>query len=233
VLWFPWARTGPAERSSQDLQRQIETIAGTPPTDLLARIVALEAIVGSGVGFELGKVTTPQLVTPGWIGTTPSGAGSIAPPAGLVHYIPIRVFTSQTFDMLSCYVDLLDAGDTLMMALYASSAGLPTTRLEVSGAISTGTTGEKTYTFGAPRVLAAGLYFLGFRQTALAGIRSHFPAGGGFCSMGGVSGISAAGGGSPGSPVLTVTATLDDPAAAPTGVASAIRGMMVQLRRTA
>jgi hypothetical protein len=229
MLWFPWSRHGPADRSPQDLLRLIQA---NDITTLEARVTALEAIAHPESDFgttDMGIIMSPCWCLPGYSRNAVGTANLAA--INRTVYGPFWVRNEMSFDALGCHCTTGGAaGSAVLMGLYSSNetTGLPNARLEVSGSISTTGTGEKVYTF-PERTLTPGLYWTGFiNLVAIATFAVEAETD--RWVTGQYSSVNSA---MLTTPQVDGQTTLNNPATAPTIVVSVLHSTFVLLRRTA
>lgn len=83
--------------------------------------------------------------------------GTIATVSNQLYFVPFVCPINMSIDQLGLAVTTLAAGTTFKLGLYRADAdGLPSTRLEASGDLSSAAVATLTYTLPAPRTLTAG-----------------------------------------------------------------------------
>lgn len=145
MLWFPWARSGPGDRSPQDLQRQITAIqiGGAPP------------VSGFGVRptFALWEI-------PGW---DFGGSGTQIVTADRIAYVPIRVHQATSYDRVGVSVSALAAGSSIDVRLFDDLNGLPGPLRSSLGVLATTANGAVEAVIAL--TLPVGNYWLAWRPT--------------------------------------------------------------------
>jgi len=213
MLWHPWAhKTGPAERSSHDLQRQIEAA--------LVRVAALEVgVPPAGEGAAPGARTIGRYATPGAYvqGNTQT---TISPTTLTLYYYPFFLAVRTRFDRIGVRVSTTGgASSRTRLGICTNVGGVPTAWRHRTAELNSGASGtdvEETIDLTLDR----GAYFFAFRQSPIAVTSSyvvHDPSNAAVHAAAGVHAGSAAGlTNTPLFPAARIAATaMDDPPPAP------------------
>ena len=107
---------------------------------------------------ELAFPTFTNWVVPGWYC---NGLTQSAPTVGELHYQPIYVPATRTYDAIGCRVAVAGGVSSLArLGIYHFRAGAPDALVLDAGTVAVDSTGDKEIILGTPVTLRRALYFL-------------------------------------------------------------------------
>lgn len=146
---------------------ELHDVSAGSPTD--GQVLTYES------STSLWKPSTPAGGTPlvldmasGYYYTTPSSNSNTTITNGNVHYSPIIVSESTTFDRIGCRTANTFSGTaSIRLGVYANNNGIPTDLMFDAGAVSC-TAANTFYTITINQTLPAGIYWMAFASVTNA-----------------------------------------------------------------
>jgi len=214
MLWHPWAhKTGPAERSSHDLQRQILAA--------LVRVAALEVgVPPTGEAAAPGALTIGRYATPGAYAQVGGATTTMSPTTLTLFYYPFFLASRTRFDRIGVRVSTTGgATSRTRLGVCTNVGGVPTAWRHRTAELNSGTSASDVQET-IDLTLDRGAYFFAFRQSPVAVTSSYAVADVAAATAHAAAGVHAGSAGSLLSPAnfpaARIAATaMDDPPPAP------------------